>query len=126
MNLCSTRSILSAPHRWQNPAARTVRPGGVARPRQVSRRYALVTCDVLMRMRQSLAQYEAAFREEAVESVQRREQLRRQAATRSRVRRIRRIHKAGTFRFVLLCLTILATTVIVTVAMFQALALLAG
>lgn len=79
-----------------------------------------------MRMRQSLAQYEAAFREEAAESVQRREQLRRQAANRSRVRRVQRVHKAGTFRFVLLCLAILATTVIVTVAMFQALALLAS
>ena len=79
-----------------------------------------------MRMRQSLAQYEAAFREEAVESVQRREELRRQAATRSRVRRVERIHKAGTVRFIGLCLAILATTVIVTVAMFQALALLAG
>ena len=79
-----------------------------------------------MRMRQSLAQYEAAFREEAVESVQRREELRRQAATRSRVRRVERIHKAGTLRFIGLCLAILATTVIVTVAMFQALALLAG
>ena len=79
-----------------------------------------------MRMRQSLAQYEAAFREEAAESVQRREQLRRQAATRSRVRRVQRVHKAGTLRFIGLCLAILATTVIVTVAMFQALAMLAG
>jgi anti-sigma-K factor RskA len=79
-----------------------------------------------MRMRQSLAQYEAAFREEAAESVQRREQLRRQAVTRSRVRRVQRVHKAGTWRFVGLCLAILATTVIVTVVMFQALAMLAG
>jgi anti-sigma-K factor RskA len=79
-----------------------------------------------MRMRQSLAQYEAAFREEAAESVQRREQLRHQAATRSRLRRVQRVHKAGTFRFVVLCLAIVATTVIVTVAMFQALAILAS
>ena len=79
-----------------------------------------------MRMRQSLAQYEAAFREEAADSVQRREELRRQAVTRSKVRRVQRVHKAGTVRFVGLCLAILATTVIVTVAMFQALALLAG
>ena len=79
-----------------------------------------------MRMRQSLAQYEAAFREEAAESVQRREELRRKAVTRSRVRRVERVHKAGTLRFIGLCLAILATTMIVTVAMFQALALLAG
>ncbi len=79
-----------------------------------------------MRMRQSLAQYEAAFREEAAESVQRREQLRRQAVTRSRTRRVQRVHKQGTLRFIGLCLAILVTTVIVTVAMFQALSLLAG
>ncbi|MGI9081849.1 MAG: hypothetical protein ACR2FZ_06155 [Thermoleophilaceae bacterium] len=77
-------------------------------------------------MRQSLAQYEAAFREEAAESVQRREQLRRQAVTRSRTRRVQRVHKQGTLRFIWLCLAILATTVIVTVDMFQALSLLAG
>jgi hypothetical protein len=79
-----------------------------------------------MKMRQSLAQFEAAFREEAAESVARRERLRRQAAHRSRARRIERVHKRGTLRFVGLCLAILATTVIVTIAMFQALALLAG
>ena len=77
-------------------------------------------------MRQSLAQFEAAFREEAAESVARRERLRRQAAHRSRARRIERVHKRGTFRFVGLCLAILATVVVVTIAMFQALALLAG
>lgn len=79
-----------------------------------------------MRMRQSLAQFEAAFREEAAESVARRERLRRQAVTRSRARRIERVHKRGTLRFIGLCIAILATVVIVTIAMFQALALLAG
>ena len=79
-----------------------------------------------MRMRQSLAEYEAEFREEAADSVVRRERLRRQAVLRSRVRRVERVQKAGTMRFVALCLTILATTVIVTLAMFQALAMLAG
>ena len=79
-----------------------------------------------MRMRQSLAQYEAAFREEAAESVERRERLRRQAVLRSRARRAERAHREGKFRFIMLCLAILATTVIVTVVMFQALALLAG
>ena len=79
-----------------------------------------------MRMRQSLAQFEAAFREEAAESVQRRERLRRQAVHRSRARRVERVQKAGTLRFVGLCLTILATTIIVTLLMFQALAWIAG
>ncbi len=79
-----------------------------------------------MRMRQSLAQYEAEFREEAADSVVRRERLRRQAVRRSQVRRVERVEKAGTMRFVLLCLTIVATTVIVTLLMFQALAMIAG
>jgi len=79
-----------------------------------------------MKMRQSLAQFEAAFREEAAESVHRRERLRRQAVNRSRTRRFERVEKAGTMRFVGLCLVILATTVVVTLVMFQALSMLAG
>jgi hypothetical protein len=79
-----------------------------------------------MKMRQSLAQFEAAFREEAAESVHRRERLRRQAVDRSRARRFERIEKAGTMRFIGLCLAILATTVVVTLVMFQALSMLAG
>ena len=79
-----------------------------------------------MKMRQSLAQFGAAFREEAAESVHRRERLRRQAVNRSRTRRFERVEKAGTMRFVGLCLVILATTVVVTLGMFQALSMLAG
>jgi hypothetical protein len=79
-----------------------------------------------MKMRQSLAQFEAAFREEAADSVVRREKLRRKAVHRSRVRRVERVERKGTMRFALLCLTILATTVIVTIAMFQALSIIAG
>ena len=79
-----------------------------------------------MKMRQSLAQFEAAFREEAADSVVRRERLRRNAVQRSRERRVERVEKQGTMRFALLCLAILATTVIVTIAMFQALAMIAG
>ena len=79
-----------------------------------------------MKMRMSLAQFEAAFREEAADSVARREKLRRNAVQRSRERRVERVQKQGTMRFALLCLTILATTVIVTIAMFQALAMIAG
>jgi hypothetical protein len=79
-----------------------------------------------MRMRQSLAQFEVAFRQEAQDSVVRRERLRRQAAQRSRVRRHERVQKRGKTRFVLLTLTIVGTSVLVTVAMFQTLALLVG
>jgi anti-sigma-K factor RskA len=79
-----------------------------------------------MRMRQSLAQYEAAFREEAVQSVVRRERLRKRAVHRSRKRRQERVHKLGTLRFVGLCVAIVATAVLVTIAMFEALAWLTG
>jgi hypothetical protein len=73
-----------------------------------------------------MAQFEAAFREEAADSVVRRERLRRQAVQRSRARRLERVRKRGTLHFTLLALAILATAVVVTVAMFQALAWLAG
>ena len=79
-----------------------------------------------MRMRQSVHQFEAAFREEAADSVQRRERLRHAAAQRSRVRRVERVHKHGTLRFIGLIATILVTTVVVTIVMFQVLASVAG
>ncbi len=79
-----------------------------------------------MRMRQSLAQFEANFEQAAHDSVHRREKLRRQAVHRSQARRVERIQKACTLRFFALCASILATTVIVTLVMFQALAWLAG
>ena len=79
-----------------------------------------------MRMRQSLAQFEVEFREEAEASVERRERLRREAVHRSRTRRKERVHKQGTVRFVLLCAAILATAIGVTIAMFETLALLVG
>ena len=79
-----------------------------------------------MRMRQSLTQFEAAFREEAAASVARRETLRRQAVKRSRARRKERVHKQGTMRFIGLTLSIVATAVVVTIVMFETLALLVG
>jgi membrane glycosyltransferase len=75
-------------------------------------------------MRQSLAQFEAAFREEAVEERDRRERLRREAALRSRQRRVQRTNRNGNLRFVALVIAMIATAVIVTIAMFQTLALL--
>jgi membrane glycosyltransferase len=79
-----------------------------------------------MRMRQSLAQFEREFMEEAEQSVVRRERLRKTAAQRSRVRRVERSRKAGTLRFLLLALTIVLTAVVVTIAMFETLARIAG
>jgi hypothetical protein len=76
-----------------------------------------------MRMRKSLAQFEAAFYEEMVEDRRRRDRLRRQAAQRSYVRRVERRTKHGNWRFVVLLLAMVSTAVIVTVAMFQTLTL---
>ena len=79
-----------------------------------------------MRMRQSLAQFEEAFREEAAESFERREKLRKQSAQRARVRRVERSRKQGKLRFTLLALSIVVTAVIVTIVMFETLAMLAA
>ena len=79
-----------------------------------------------MRMRQSLAQFEQAFHAHSARDRARRERLRREATERSRERRRQRVEKHGTLRFFGLVLAILATTVIVTVAMFETLALLIG
>jgi hypothetical protein len=79
-----------------------------------------------LRMRRSLAEFEAAFRDETVEERLRRERLRRQAAERSRMRRAQRLHKRGNVNFAVLVLAIVLTTVVVTIAMFQTLSLLVG
>ncbi len=79
-----------------------------------------------MRMGQSIAEFEQAFYEKAEEERDRRERLRGQAAARSRARRQRKVHRDGTLRFVGLVLAIVATSVIITLVMFQTLALLIG
>lgn len=75
-------------------------------------------------MRQSEAQWEEAFHEEYAEEQARRARLRRQAATRSKQRSARRVERHGTLRFLGLIIAILATSVIVTIVMFETLALL--
>ena len=77
-------------------------------------------------MRQSFAQFERAFVEDMQADRVRREQLRREAAVRARQRQLARTHKRGTLRFAVLVLTLIATAVLVTVAMFQALYLVMG
>jgi membrane glycosyltransferase len=74
-----------------------------------------------MRMQQSLAQIEEAFVEEIEEDRERRERLARHAEMRSRQRHIEKSHKHGSMRFVLLVFTLIATAVVVTIAMFQTL-----
>jgi membrane glycosyltransferase len=77
-------------------------------------------------MRQSLAEFERAFHEETHEDRVRRESLRRKAVIRAQQRRIERTHKHGTARFVVLVLMLIATAVIVTIAMFQTLYVVMG
>ena len=74
-----------------------------------------------MRMRQSIAEIEEAFEQETELDRQRRERLSRTATQRTRKRRVDRVHKRGSVRFILLTLALIATAVIVTVAMFETL-----
>ncbi|MCW2953672.1 MAG: hypothetical protein JWQ48_2842 [Conexibacter sp.] len=74
-----------------------------------------------MRMRQSLAQLEQAFYEETAADRHRRERLQRTAAQRSRRRHLEQVHRRGSLRFVLLVLSIVATAVVVTIAMLETL-----
>jgi hypothetical protein len=72
-------------------------------------------------MRQSLAEIERAFVEELAVDRERTEAAVRQATLRQRARHLERTHKHGTMRFVVLVLTLIATAVLVTVAMFETL-----
>ena len=77
-------------------------------------------------MQQTLADFEASFLEEtALDSELDRHRIR-QVEVRNQRRRVERIHRQGTLRFVLLCLLLLATAIGVTIAMFQTLYLVMG
>ena len=73
-----------------------------------------------MRMRQSLAEIEEAFVDEIEEDRHRRERLRAEAVQRTRRRHSTRT-PARHDALLLLVLTLIATAVIVTIAMFQTL-----
>jgi hypothetical protein len=77
-------------------------------------------------MRQSLDEFERAFVEETYVDRVRRESLRRKAVMRSRQRNLERVHKRGTARFIVLVLMLIATAVVVTIAMFQTLYIVMG
>jgi hypothetical protein len=79
-----------------------------------------------MGVRQSLNQLEQAFVEETIADRERREALQRQIVTRSRKRELDKVHKKGSLRFVVLCLVLIATAVLVTVAMFETLYMVMG
>jgi anti-sigma factor RsiW len=79
-----------------------------------------------MKMRQSLAQIEQEFRHEMQLDRGRRDSLRRRAVVRTRKRRVEREKKRSSVRFWLLVLSLVATAVFVTVAMFETLYRLLG
>jgi membrane glycosyltransferase len=79
-----------------------------------------------MKMRQSLAQLEQEFRHEMQLDRSRRENLRRSAVVRSRKRTYERQKKRSSMRFWMLVASLIATAVIVTVAMFETLYYLLG
>jgi hypothetical protein len=74
-----------------------------------------------MRMRQSLAQLERAFVDEIEQDRDQAERLRREAERRTHQRRLAKTHKRGSMRFGLLYLILIATAVLVTLAMFETL-----
>jgi hypothetical protein len=74
-----------------------------------------------MKMRQSLAQLEQQFWREAELDRTRAEHLQRHVVVRSRKRSYYRAQKRSSFRFWVLVLSLIATAVIVTAAMFATL-----
>ena len=79
-----------------------------------------------MRMRQSINDWELALEHEMALDRRRRVQLRERAVARSRARRIERIEKSGKVRFSVLFAALTGTVVVVSVVMFETLALLMG
>jgi hypothetical protein len=79
-----------------------------------------------MRMRQSIAEIEQAFAEEAEADRLRREALVRQAQLRTVERHRQKIHQRGFLRFCVLVSVLVMTAVAVTVAMFETLYLVMG
>jgi hypothetical protein len=74
-----------------------------------------------MRMRESLAQLERAFVDEIEQDRAKADRLRREAERRTRQRELAKTHKRGSMRFGLLYLILVATAVLVTIAMFETL-----
>jgi hypothetical protein len=74
-----------------------------------------------MRMRQSLAQLERALVDEIEQDREQADRLRREVQQRARKRHLEKTNKRGSMRFGLLYLILVATAVLVTVAMFETL-----
>ena len=74
-----------------------------------------------MKMRQSLAELEQEFRQEMQLESSRSQMLWKRANTRTRTRRRQRARKRSSMRFWVLALSLVATAILVTVAMFASL-----
>jgi len=74
-----------------------------------------------MKMRQSVAEFERAFHEHTHVDRKRRHQVRQEAIKRTQVRHQERRQQHQFRRFVTLMVTLVATVVLVSYAMFQAL-----
>ncbi len=70
---------------------------------------------------ESLARFEQAFVEETYASREHRTAVQRDVAARADERRRARVHRRGSLRFALLILVLIATAVLVAVAMFETL-----
>jgi hypothetical protein len=79
-----------------------------------------------LKMQQSLNQFEAAFESQKALEAKRRSQLRKRAIVRSKARRVHRSRQNGKVRFGILAVALTGTVAVVTVAMFEALTMLAG
>jgi hypothetical protein len=77
-----------------------------------------------LKMRQSLSQFERSFHHEAAQDQARREHLERTVRSRARRRSHERETRRSSVRFYLLMLSLVATAVIVSVAMLATLYLL--
>ena len=82
----------------------------------------LVASNAGMRMRQTSAEWELAFEQEAALERRRRKQLRQRAVNRSRARRLQRTEQRGNVAFGVLVVALTLTVVTVTVLMFETLA----
>jgi hypothetical protein len=79
-----------------------------------------------MRMSQTIDDFESALAEKTELERAVAERRVRQAVVRTRRRHLEKQNRRGTLRFVALVLTLLATAILVTIAMFQVLYLVMG
>jgi hypothetical protein len=78
------------------------------------------------RLRQSIADFEAAFHEQTEADRQQREEIVRESEVRTHTRQLEKRHRHGTLRFAMLLVLLTATAVAVTIAMFETLYLVMG